>query len=112
MEMERGGVASFDMFFCNRMEYPAWQLEITGPKGTISIHRVENNSSNTVVGLNGADGYQALPVLHETPHWERFWVDELAQGRSLSLTAEYARQVTLISLAARESAQTGKVVQL
>jgi predicted dehydrogenase len=112
MEMKRGGMASFDMYFCNRVNYPAWQLEIVGPKGVISIHRIENNSSKTVVGLDGADGYRVLPVSQEMPHWERFWVDEFAQGLPLSVSAEYARQVTLISLASRESARTGKVVQL
>jgi hypothetical protein len=39
-----------------------------------------------------------------------FWVDEFVQGREPSLTAEYAREVTLISFAARESARTGAAV--
>lgn len=112
MEMERGRVVSFDMYFCNRLNYPAWQLEIVGPKGVISVHRTDNSSSKTVVGLDRASGYETLPVLPEGPHWERFWVDELVQDRTLSVSAEYARQVTLISLAARTSARTGKVVQL
>ena len=112
MELGRGGAATFDMYFCNRVGYPSWQLEIVGPRGVISIHRAENSSSKTVVSIDAAGGYKELPTLQETPHWERFWVDELAQGRALSVTAEYARQVTLISLAARESAQTGKAVEL
>jgi predicted dehydrogenase len=112
MEMERGGVASFDMSFCNRFNYPVWQLEIVGPKGVISIHRIEGNTADTVVGADTAAGHQTLPVPQDSPHWERFWVDELAAGQPLSLTAEYARYVTLISLAARESARTKQVVAL
>jgi predicted dehydrogenase len=112
MEMKRSGVASFDMYFCNRMNYPSWQLEIVGPKGVISIHRAEETSTRTVVSLDSPGGSHELPVPQDSPHWEMFWVDELAQGRALSLTAEYARMVTLISLAARESAQKGKAVTL
>jgi predicted dehydrogenase len=109
MRMERGGLASFDMYFCNRFDYPAWQLEMTGPKGVISIHRVEGNAAAMAVSLDGPAGCEALPVPTDTPHWERFWIDELAAGRPLSLTADYARTVTLISLAARDSARTGQV---
>jgi predicted dehydrogenase len=112
MEMVGGGVASFDMYFCNRVAYPSWQLEVVGPKGVISLHRTEGESARTVVSLDGVDGYQLLPVPQETPHWEMFWVDELLQGKNLSVTAEYAQQVTLISLAARDSARRGEVVAL
>jgi hypothetical protein len=112
MEMVGGGLASFDMYFCNRVAYPSWQLEVVGPKGVISLHRTEGESARTVVSLDGVDGYQLLPVPQETPHWEMFWVDELLQGKNLSVTAEYARQVTLISLAARDSARRGEVVAL
>lgn len=112
MEMKRGSIASFDMYFCNRVNYPAWQLEIVGPKGVISIHRTERDSSRTVVSIDDATGYKQLQVAQEKPCWETFWIDELAQGRELSLTSEYARQVTLISLAARDSANMGTAVTL
>ena len=109
MGMQQGGTASFDMYFCNRVNYPSWQVEITGPKGVLSIHRVEN-STKTVVSLEDKQGYQILPLPEKSPQWEMFWVDEFVQGQQPSLTADYAREVTLISFAARESAQTGKVV--
>jgi predicted dehydrogenase len=112
MEMERGGVASFDMYFCNRMDYPAWQLEIVGPKGVISIHRTEGEVCKTIVSFDGDAGHKILQLPQKTPHWEMFWVDEIAQRRDLSLTAEYARQVTLISLAACQSSRTGMVVEV
>ena len=110
--LEHGGTASFDMYFCNRVNYPSWQVEITGPKGVLSIHRSEPNSTRTVVSLEDKQGYTALPLPEKSPQWEMFWVDEFVQGRQPSLTAEYAREVTLISLAARDSAETGKTVTL
>jgi predicted dehydrogenase len=110
--MEHGGTASFDMYFCNRINYPSWQVEITGPKGVLSIHRSEPNSTRTVVSLEDKQGYTALSLPDKSPQWEMFWVDEFVQGRQPSLTAEYAREVTLISFAARESAKTGKTVTL
>jgi hypothetical protein len=30
-------------YFCNRVAYPSWQLEIVAAKGVVSIHRVANN---------------------------------------------------------------------
>ncbi len=111
LSMQHGGTASFDMYFCNRVNYPSWQVEITGPKGVLSIHRIEN-STKTVVSLEDKQGYHALPLSENSPQWEMFWVDEFIQGRQPSLTAEYAREVTLISLAARESANYGQAVTL
>lgn len=112
--MQQGGAASFDMYFCNRINYPSWQVEITGPKGVLSLHRTESNPSKTVASLEDKEGYKVLPLpdKSKSPHWEMFWVDEFVQGREPSLTAEYAREVTLISFAARESARTGKAVTL
>ena len=112
MELGRGGIGSFDMYFCNRISYPSWQLELVGSKGVISIHRVPGDSSKTVVSLDTLDGYRILPIPVETSNWEMFWVDELLQGKSLSVSAEYARQVTLTSLAARDSACRGEMITL
>ena len=112
MEMKSGGGASFDMYFCNRFKYPSWQMEIVGPKGVISLHRAEGNSSKTVVSLDGASGYSILPVPQETPHWEMFWVDEFMTGRAPSVSAEYAKLVTQLTLAARDSAHTGKMIMV
>jgi len=112
MRMGRGGVASFDMYFCNRVPYPSWQLEIVGPKGVISVHRTEGSSSRTVVSLDGDGGYRSLPVPDRTPGWETFWIDDLLAGREPALSAEVAKQITQISLAARDSAHTGRPVAL
>ena len=110
--MAGGANAAFDMYFCNRFPYPSWQLEIAGPKGLLSIHRVEGDPFRTVASLDGPEGYRLLPIPEDMPHWENFWVDELAHGRPLSLTAGYAREVTRLSLAALESSRRGKVVEV
>ena len=112
MELGRGGTATFDMYFCNRMDYPSWQLEIIGPRGVISIHRTDSNSTRTLVTLDRPVGRSTLPLPEATPHWEMFWVDEFLQGQACSVSAEYAKRVTLISLAARESARSGQEITL
>ncbi len=112
MDMASGCVVSFDMYFCNRVAYPSWQVEVLGPKGVINVQRVANDAQKTLVSLNGPKGYQELSVPVDTPQWEMFWVDELEQGQTPSITAQYAREVTQVSLAARESARTGQKVVL
>ncbi|MHB9033634.1 MAG: Gfo/Idh/MocA family protein [Anaerolineae bacterium] len=110
MALDGGGSAAFDMLFCNRLDYPAWQLEVIGPQGIISIHRAESGSTRTAVTLDRAGEHTGLSLPEHTPHWEMFWVDELLAGKAPSLTAEYARQVTVVSLAARESARLGREI--
>jgi predicted dehydrogenase len=110
--MSRGGVASFDMYFCNRVPYPSWQVEVLGPSGVLSIHRKEDSSRGVVVSLDAGDGYRALPVPEDTPSWETFWIDELHSGKEPTVGAEQAMLITEISLAARASAETGMPVSL
>lgn len=112
MRMARGGMASFDMYFCNRFAYPSWQVEIVGPQGVISLHRVAGDSRKTVVSLENAQGYTPLPLPSQTPDWELFWVDEFIHNRELTLSATTAQTITTIALAARESAAQGQVVTL
>jgi predicted dehydrogenase len=112
LRMTDGAVASFDMYFCNRVPYPSWQMEVVGPKGVVSIHRVEGDSSKTVVSLDGAAGYQLLPVPAQTPGWEMFWVDDFLAGREPAITAETAKRITDITLAARDSAHRGEAINL
>ena len=112
MGMRRGATVSFDMYFCNRLNYPSWQLEVIGPKGVISIHRREGDPYQTVVALDSPAGYSLLPVPTETPHWELFWRDELMAGKEPTITAKSARQITIVSLAARDAAAFGEVVAI
>jgi predicted dehydrogenase len=107
MRLASEALASFDMYFCNRVAYPSWQLEIVGPEGVISIHRAAPDSSTTVVGLDGPRGYERLPLPENAPGWESFWIDDFLVGRRPAITADEAVTITRITLAARESAQTG-----
>ena len=112
MKMEDGAIAVFNMYFCNRVPYPSWQMEVAGPEGVISIHRAGSGSCDTVVTLDSAEGSRQLPVPGNTPHWEHFWIDEFVKGNTPTVTAEYAKLVTQISLAARESALKGHAISL
>jgi predicted dehydrogenase len=112
MRMERGGLASFDMYFCNRVPYPSWQVEILGPEGVISVHRAEGDSTRTVVGLDSARGYEMLPLPDRTPGWETFWIEDFRQGREPAISAQVAKLITRISLAARDSASQGRPLAL
>lgn len=105
--MGRGGVASFDMYFCNRVSYPSWQLEIVGPAGVASIHRIPGDSRGFVVAVDDADGYRTVELPTDTPNWETFWLEDLRDGREPTIDAEAARRITEISIAARDSAASG-----
>ncbi len=112
LRLERGGLGAFDMYFCNRVAYPSWQMELVGPRGVLSIHRVEGDARETVVRLDGADGSRTLPLAEGGADWETYWVDDFLAGREPAVTAEDARLITQISLAARESAQHGQVIRI
>ncbi len=112
LRMVGGSMAAFDMYFCNRFAYPSWQLEIVGPQGVVSIHRVEGDARKTVVSLDSTTGYELLPLPDQTPGWEMFWVDDFLNGRAPALSAATAKEITEIALAARDSAQQGRVVSL
>ena len=105
MQMAQNRMAAFDMYFCNRFPYPAWQLEIVGPKGMISIHRVEEDARKTVVSLDSAAGHKLLPLPTVTPGWEMFWVDDFLHRRKPAISAMDAKRITQIALAARDAAR-------
>ncbi len=110
LKMAQGGTAVFDMLFCNRFAYPAWQLEIIGTAGALAIQRAAPDSNSLVVTLHNAQGTQILSVPEQTPGWEYFWIDEFVTGRELSLDAAQAMEITRLSLMARQSAQSGQPV--
>jgi len=112
LRMGNGTLAAFDMLFCNRFAYPSWQLEIVGTQGAISIHRTEQPGTQTVVRLERAQGQEFLPVPTQSPGWELFWVDDFLHARKPALDATQAAWITELSLAARQSAQSGQVISI
>jgi predicted dehydrogenase len=104
LRLASGGLAAFDMYFCNRVPYPSWQLEMVGPGGVISIHRAGRDSASVAVGVDGPAGYAELPLPSAAPGWESFWIDDFLAGRRPPITAEEAAVITRISLAARAPA--------
>jgi predicted dehydrogenase len=110
LKMAQGGTAVFDMLFCNRFAYPAWQLEIIGTEGALAIQRAAPDSNSLVVTLHNAQGTQILSVPEQTPGWEHFWIEEFVTGRELSLDAAQAMKITRISLMARQAAQSAQPV--
>lgn len=112
LRLAAGGMAAFDMYFCNRVAYPGWQLEIVGPGGVLSIHRAAADATSVVVGLNGPQGYEQLALPEGGPSWESFWIDDFLTGRAPALSASTAALITEIALAARQSAVNGIPVTL
>jgi predicted dehydrogenase len=112
LEMAGGANATFEMLFCNRFAYPSWQLEVVGTEGVIALQRSAPDSNGAVVTLHNRTGTHALPLPQTTPHWEHFWIDELVNGRALTLDGAAALEITRLSLAAREAARTGAVVKV
>lgn len=109
-----GAAASCDMYFCNRFEFPRWEMEIVGEKGAILLRQplLAKGPRETSVTLTTARGVRALALPARSPHWELFWIDDFRRRGPPSVTAEYAREVTRICIAAREAARQGKTVSL
>jgi predicted dehydrogenase len=108
LHMDGGRLASIDMYFCNRLPYPSWQAEIIGPEGVLSIQRLENDARGTAVVLDTADCHRTLPLPRGgQPGPSLAWIDDFREGREPTVSAEVARTITRISLAARKSAASG-----
>lgn len=113
MRLDRGGIASFDIYYCNRMPYPSWQMELVGRQGMLSIHRTETGAANnTVVSLDTAKGHEMLPLPTPAVGWEVTWIDEFLRGVDPVISAEYAQLITRVCLAAVDSASKGAPVAL
>jgi predicted dehydrogenase len=108
MRMQDDALASCNMYFCNRVPYPAWEMEILGTKGAIMVrHPV---GGNPTVTLHIAKGVENVPLPGKTPNWEVFWVDYFMKNKKLELNAEYGRELTRLSLAARDAARKQRLV--
>jgi UDP-N-acetylglucosamine 3-dehydrogenase len=109
LRFKDGAQASADMYFCNRVPYPSWEMEIMGPRGVITVRE---SGPELSAGIRTSRGYQPLAVHRCLPSWELFWVDEFRRKRKPSINAEEAAEITRLSLAARQAAHTGKWVSL
>jgi predicted dehydrogenase len=112
MQLDGGAMASCDMYFCNRFEFPGWEMELVGDKGAIVVRQSLGDPAGTSVVLTTPRGRTSLPLPTGGASWELFWIDDFRRGGEPSLTAAYAREVTRICLAARDSARNGKAVSL
>ncbi len=114
LRLEGGAIASCEMFFCNRFDYPVWEMEVVGEKGAILVRQSCPRAAPggpSVTLLTGTRRME-LPVPVRGRDWELFWIDEFRGRASPSVTAAYAREVTRICLAAREAARKGRTIRL
>jgi len=112
MTMSKGSLAVFDMYFCNRVPYPSWQAEIVGTEGVLSLHRIEGGAGKTAICADTKAGHKTLPLLTDVPPWELTWADDLLTGTPHAIDAVHSARVTVVSLAARESAEKGVAVDV
>jgi predicted dehydrogenase len=106
----KNGTASCDMYFCNDFAYPSWELEVTGPKGVITVRQSGNKPGDSALTLYSKKGMKFLPVPKRVPDWEAFWVNDFRKKRTPAVTAQDALEITQLSLLARESARTNRIV--
>lgn len=110
MRMAGGAMAACDMYFCNRVPYPSWEMEVVGPKGVVRVHPVRSGATEIAASLRTARGVTPLPPPRRTRDWELFWVDDFRKRRPSAISPEVATLITRISLAARDSARKGRSV--
>ncbi len=109
LSMGTGAMVSCDMYFCNRFPYPVWEMEIVGPRGAGVVH-ADPASGKTVAALHSANGIKLLPLPSRPPDRETAWVEGFRRGGPAVVPAAEALEITRISLAARDSARSGKPV--
>lgn len=112
LRLSDGGMASCDMYFCHRVPYPAWELEVTGPKGVIRVQSAADGTADAAAWLYAGRGPRPLPVPKRIPNREVFWVDDFRRNRPPAISAGDALEITKISVAAHTSARKGRPVAL
>lgn len=111
LRMDTGAMVSCDMYFCNRVPYPVWELEILGPSGVLKVH-AEGGTQKLLTTLYTAQGIQNLPLPQEAPNREVAWVEGFRGKAPAVVPAETALEITRVSLAARDSALKGRVIAM
>ena len=109
LRMTTGAIVSCDMYFCTRVPYPVWELEILGPKGAVKVH-AGSDAGKLSATLYAAEGTRDLPLPEKAPDREVAWIDGFRNGEPPIVPAETACEITRISLAAREAARTGRAI--
>jgi len=110
LSMRSGAMVSCDMYFCNRFPYPVWEMEIVGPRGAVVVHDEPASPGKTIAALHTAKGVKALPLPAHPQDRETAWVEGFRKGVPAVVPAEEAMEITRISLAALDSARSGKPV--
>lgn len=108
LALDGGAMAFCDMYFCNRFEFPRWEMEIVGGKGAVLIRQSKEETS---VSVSTAAGVTEVPLPARAPHWELFWIEDFRAARAPALSAAHARTVTGVCLAARDSARQRRIVK-
>jgi len=110
MSMSTGAMVSCDMYFCNRVPYPVWEMELIGPRGAVVVHAEPLSPAKTVAALHTAKGVKALALPSRPPNRETAWIEGFRKGVPAIVSAEEAQEITRISLAALDSSRSGKPV--
>ena len=114
LQFEDDTLASCDMYFSNRFPFPTWDLEVIGTKGALRTHSSGAADGVPPAVVWGEDGPEQLDV-PEGDFWTadtRAWVGAFAAGEPPPIDAEEGRTITAVSLACRESAESGRTVEL
>jgi predicted dehydrogenase len=112
LAMESGAMVSCDMYFCNRFAYPVWELEVIGARGAVKVFPEAGDPYALTAVVYTDRGARKLALPRNAPDREVAWVNGFKEGSPAVVSAERAREITLVSLAARESARKGRRVQL
>jgi predicted dehydrogenase len=112
LRFKNGSMAALDMYFCNRVPYPSWEMDILGPKGVISLKQQGMNPGKAQAKVFSSKACKILKPPARVPNWETAWVEDFVKNRRSALDGEYSALVTRISLAARKSAQSRRDIQL
>lgn len=112
LRMTNRAMVSCDMYFCNRFPFPVWELEIVGPRGAVKVEPEKGSPGRLAAALYTSRGVKALPPPRRVPDREVAWVEGFQKGAPAVVPAETSLEITRASLAARDSARSGRAVSL
>ena len=109
LRFDNGVIASADIHFSVRWQYPNWELELMGDAGTIHV-RQSFDEGMLFTGAGASSIYRSTtnPLNDEVAQW----IAACRKGAEPALTVEDARETLRVCLAAAESARTHQPVTL